>query len=96
MKLKLIKDSEVVVDKDALDLMSKIAVDGENLHLAIERGEASYYMHEYFEQGIFWVKVKFESLEFPVKIFDSPDHEYNRVCAEELVELLNQNNEKED
>ena len=40
--------------------------------------------------------VKFESLEFPVKIFDSPDPEYNRVCAEELVELLNQNNEKED
>ena len=73
-----------------------IAVDGENLHLAIERGEASYYMHEYFEQGIFWVKVKFESLEFPVKIFDSPDHEYNRACAEELCELLNKKNEKED
>lgn len=90
MKLKLIKDSEVVVGRTAFNTVYEIASGCQELNLAISHGKASYYMHEYFGQGVYWVKVKFRSLEFPVKIFNSPDPNYNRVCAEELVELLNQ------
>ena len=83
MKLKLIKNNEVVVNKED----SVFIQDQFNLTNAINKGKASYFAY-YSDISI--VKVTNGLSCFPIKVFNSDDPEYNRICAEELVELLNQ------
>lgn len=83
MKLKLIKNNEVVVNKE-----DSVFIDDQiKLINAINNGKVGYFAH-YSDISI--VKVTNGLSCFPIKVFNSDDKEYNRICAEELVELLNQ------
>lgn len=83
MKLKLIKNNEVVVNKE-----DSVFIDDQiELINAINNGKVGYFAC-YSDISI--VKVTNGLSYFPIKVFNSDDPEYNRVCAEELVELLNQ------
>lgn len=83
MKLKLIKNNEVVVNKED----SVFIKDQFNLINAINNGKVGYFAHY---SNISAVKVTDGLSCFTIKVFKSDDPEYNRTCAEELVELLNQ------
>ena len=83
MKLKLIKNNEVVVNKEFYGFINEQP----KLIYAINKGKASYFA---CHSDISIVKVTNGLSCFPIKVFNSDDPEYNRVCAEELVELLNQ------
>lgn len=87
MKLKLIKDSEMVVSKVEYELLKQEYSRLKDLLHSIYSGDVSYYV-----DGSFYPLVKMTNNEvsLPIKRFASNDPEYNRVCAEELVELLNQ------
>lgn len=87
MKLKLINDSEVVVSKAEYELLKQEHSRLKNLLHSIDSGGVCYYV-----DGSFFplVKVTNNEVSLPIKRFASNDHEYNRICAEELVELLNQ------
>lgn len=87
MKLKLIKYSEMVVSKVEYELLKQEHSRLKDLLHSIDSGDVSYYV-----DGSFYPLVKMTNNEvsLPIKQFASGDHEYNRVCAEELVELLNQ------
>lgn len=88
MKLKLIKNNEIVVNKDKYEL-GQLAADGQSkLINAINNGKVSYYVTYCGNKTI--VKVTDGLSGFPIKVFKSDDAAYNTVCAEELVELLNQ------
>ena len=93
MKLKLIKDSEVVVSKaEYEELINRPSKDCEKecseFHRAIIHGNAKYECEDM--GGCYIVCIYGEHVIYPIKKFDSDDIEYNRICAEELVELLNQ------
>lgn len=87
MKLKLIKDSEIVVSKAEYELLKQEHSCLKDLLHSIDSGGVCYYV-----DGSFYplVKVTNNEVSLPIKRFASNDHEYNRICAEELVELLNQ------
>lgn len=87
MKLKLIKDSEMVVSKVEYELLKQEHSRLKDLIYSVDSGDVSYYV-----DGSFYPLVKMTNNEvsLPIKRFASDDHEYNRICAEELVELLNQ------
>lgn len=87
MKLKLIKDSEIVVSKAEYELLKQEHSRLKDLLHSIDSGGVCYYV-----DGSFYplVKVTNNEVSLPIKRFASNDHEYNRICAEELVELLNQ------
>lgn len=87
MKLKLIKDSEVVVSKVEYELLKQEHSRFKDLLHSIYFGSVSYYVDDLFFPI---VKMTNNEVSLPIKRFVSNDHEYNRVCAEELVELLNQ------
>lgn len=83
MKLKFLKNNEVVVNKE-----DSVFIDDQiKLINAINNGKVGYFAHY---SNISVVKVTDGLSCFPIKVFNSDDPEYNRVCAEELVELLNQ------
>lgn len=83
MKLKLIKNNEVVVNKE-----DSVFIDDQiELINAINNGKVGYFAHH---SNISVVKVTDGLSCFTIKVFKSEDPEYNRTCAEELVELLNQ------
>ena len=84
MKLKLLKNNEVVVSKED----SVFIKDQFNLINAITCGKVGYFA-TYFSV-ITAVKVTDGLSCFTIKEFKSDDPEYNRVCADELVDLLNQ------
>lgn len=95
MKLKLIKDSEVVISREEYGELLKRPTKGcicekdcVYFNRAILNGNAKYECEEM--QGCYFVFVSGESSIYLIKKFNSDDIEYNRVCAEELVELLNQ------
>lgn len=95
MKLKLIKDSEVVVSREEYGELLKRPTkrcisekDCVYFNRAILKGNAKYECKEM--QGYYYVFISGESSIYLIKIFNSDDIEYNRICAEELVELLNQ------
>ena len=95
MKLKLIKDSEVVISREEYGELQKRPTNGcicekdcREFNRAILNGNAKYECEEM--QGCYYVFISGESSKYPIKIFNSADIEYNRICAEELVELLNQ------
>ena len=87
MKLKLIKDSEVVVSEAEYELLKQEHSRLKDLLHSIDSGGVCYYV-----DGSFYplVKVTINEVSLPIKRFASDDHEYNHICAEELVELLNQ------
>lgn len=84
MKLRLLKNNEVVVNKED----SVFVKDQFNLINAIDFGKVEYFVTYYSVMTA--VKVTDGLSCFTIKVFKSDDPEYNRVCAEELVELLNQ------
>ena len=95
MKLKLIKDSEVVISRKEYGELLKRPTEGcicekdcVYFNRAILNGNAKYECEEI--QGSYYVFISGENSIYPIKIFNSDDIEYNRVCAEELCELLNQ------
>ena len=95
MKLKLIKDSEVVISRKEYGELLKRPTercigekDCREFNRAILNGNAKYEFEEM--QGSYYVFISGESSIYPIKKFSSDDIEYNRICAEELVELLNQ------
>lgn len=90
MKLKLIKDNEVVANKahyDAIELRCKLL---KNLIDGVNCGNAVFYIDFFQQQARVYIKSAGSGICLPIKVFDSDDPDYNRVCAEELVELLNQ------
>lgn len=87
MKLKLIKDSEMVVSKVEYELLKQEHSRFEDLLHSINFGSVSYYVDNSFFSI---VKMTNNEVSLPIKRFTSNDHKYNRICAEELVELLNQ------
>lgn len=95
MKLKLIKDCEMVISREEYGELLKRPTracicekDCVYFNRAILNGNARYECEEM--QGSYYVFINGESSIYPIKKFNSDDIEYNRVCAEELVELLNQ------
>ncbi len=94
-KLRFVKDSEVVISREEygelLKRPTKVCVcekDCREFNSAILNGYAKYKCEEM--QGCYYVFICGESSIYPIKIFNSDDIEYNRICAEELCELLNQ------
>lgn len=87
MKLKLIRDSEVVVSKTEYELLKQEHSRLKDLLHSIDFGNVSYYVDDPFYP---LVKVTNNEVSLPIKRFASDDHEYNHICAEELVEHLNQ------
>ena len=87
MKLKLLKDNEIVVSKAEYELLKQEHSRLKDLLHSIDSGGVCYYV-----DGSFYplVKVTNNEVSLPIKRFASNDHEYNRICAEELCELLNQ------
>ena len=93
MKLKLIRNNEVVISREEYGELLKRAArlcekDCREFHRAILNCSAKYECEEM--QGCYYVSISGENVVYPIKRFDSDDPDYNRVCAEELVELLNQ------
>ena len=95
MKLRFIKDNEVVISREEYGELLKQPTEGcicekdcVYFNRAILNGNAKYECEEM--QGCYYVFVSGESSKYPIKKFNSDDIEYNRVCAEELCELLNQ------
>lgn len=95
MKLKLIKDSEVVISREEYGELLKRPTKGcicekdcREFNRAILNGNAKYECEEM--QGCYYVFINVGSSIYLIKKFNSDDIEYNRICAEELCELLNQ------
>lgn len=95
MKLKLIKDNEVVISREEYGELLKRPTKGcicekdcREFNRAILNCNAKYECEEM--QGCYYVFISGESSIYPIKKFNSDDIEYNRICAEELCELLNQ------
>ena len=88
MKLKLIKNDEVVVNKNKYELAQSTVDCQYKLTNAIINEKISYFRDRYGDMVV--VKVSDGLSSFPIKVFKSDDSEYNRVCADELVELLRQ------
>lgn len=94
-KLKLVKDSEVVISREEYGELLKRPTKGcicekdcREINKNIKNGNAKYECADV--QGCYYVFIDGESCIYPIKIFKSDDIEYNRICAEELCELLNQ------
>lgn len=87
MKLKLMKDSEMVVSKTEYELLKQEYSRLKDLLHSIYFGSVSYYVDDLLFPI---VKMTNNEVSLPIKRFVSNDQEYNRVCAEELVELINQ------
>lgn len=88
MKLKLIKSSEIVVENNEYNILQQVYRQYGYIINAINGGDVVYYACPH--EDCIMVKMFNGGYNFPIKKFDSDDPEYNRVCAEELVELLNQ------
>ena len=94
-KLRFVKDSEVVISRKEYGELLKRPTRGcicekdcVYFNRAILNGNAKYEFGEM--QGSYYVFINGESSIYPIKKFSSDDIEYNRICAEELCELLNQ------
>lgn len=88
MKLKLIKDSEIVVDWLEYSYLESSANIIKQIDCSVENKTASYRIFDY--EDMYEVVVAGGNVCIVIKRFDTDDQEYNRICAEELCELLNQ------
>lgn len=91
MKLKRIKDNEVVVDGKQYAKFVRFNHDFWEMQGALYDGYNPYFYSVYNEDsGFYTVCMIIRGFITDIKRFNSDDAEYNRVCAKELVELLNQ------
>lgn len=81
MKIRLIKDNEVVVSREEYELLN-------NVRSSVRNQTAVFVAFAYIDY--IEVMLNCGCGFMPIKRFESYDQDYNRVCAEELVELLNQ------
>ena len=88
MKLKLIKDDEVVVYKLEYDNLKSSVNIIKQIADSVRNKTASYEVLDFEDMCV--VVVTCGKGYIAIKRFDTDDQEYNRVCAEELCELLNQ------
>lgn len=88
MKLKLIKDSEVVISKQEYELYKQVYNRYCNVIDSVRNNTVAFQAFNY-EDSID-VMLNCGCGFMPIKQFNSDNPDYNRVCAEELVELLNQ------
>ena len=89
MKIKRIKDSEVVVDRKEYDKLVRFKHDFFDMQYAIYDGKKTMFTAVTDLDGSWTVAMEHEGFITNIKRFDSDDPDYNLVCAEELVELLN-------
>ena len=90
MKIKIIKDSDVVVDGKEYARLVRFENDFFAMQQRIFYGEQPHFVTYYDCNGKHFVSMVQRGFITDIKRFTSDDEEYNRVCAEELVELLNQ------
>ena len=90
MKLKRIKDSEVVVDGKEYARLVRFDRDFFAMQYAIYDGNKPMFTAVTDLDGSWTVSMEHEGFITNIKRFASDDAEYNKVCAKELVELLNQ------
>lgn len=88
MELKMIKDSEMIVNSERCISYKKIYYRFNDIVTSILNNRVVYQV--YCNKDYCDVVVSYGNYKLPIKRFASNDHEYNRICAEELVELLNQ------
>lgn len=88
MKLKLIDADEVVVYKIEYDNLKRSVNMFKQIDCSVRNKTASYRIFDYGDMCE--VVVTCDNWYMTIKRFDTDDQEYNRVCAEELCELLNQ------
>lgn len=90
MKLKRIKDSEVVVDCKEYAKLVRFNRDFWEMQGALYSGyNPHFYSVHNEDSGFYTVSMVQRGFITNIKRFASDDAEYNKVCAEELVELLN-------
>lgn len=89
MKIKIIKDSEVVIKRNEYNILQQVYKQYGDIINAVNSNCTTYYYLP-CEGNCTIVKMFNNGYNFPIKKFDSDDQEYNRVCADELVELLRQ------
>lgn len=90
MKLKIIKDNEVVVDVNEYTKLLCFENAFKSMQRKILDGELPRFTTCDGYDGDYIVSMELSGFVTEIKRFDSDDVEYNRLCAEELVELLNQ------
>lgn len=90
MKLKIIKDNEVVVDVNEYTKLICFENTFKSMQRKILDGELPRFTTLDGYDGDYIVSMELNGFVTEIKRFDSDDVEYNRLCAEELVELLNQ------
>ena len=90
MKLKIIKDNEVVVDVNEYTKLICFENAFKSMQRKILDGELPRFTTLDGYDGDYIVSMELNGFVTEIKRFDSDDVEYNRLCAEELVELLNQ------
>ena len=90
MKLKIIKDNEVVVDVNEYTKLLCFENAFKSMQRKILDGELPRFTTLDGYDGDYIVSMELNGFVTEIKRFDSDDVEYNRLCAEELVELLNQ------
>lgn len=89
MKLKRIKDSEVVVDGKEYEKLVRFERDFFAMQYDIYDGGKPLFTAVTDLDGSWTVSMEHEGFITNIKRFDSDDPDYNLVCADELVELLN-------
>ena len=89
MKIKRIKDSEVVVDGKEYARLVRFEHDFFAMQYAIYDGKKTMFTAVTDLDGSWTVSMTHEGFITNIKRFDSDDPDYNLMCAEELVELLN-------
>ena len=89
MKLKRIKDNEVVVDGKEYAKLVRFEHDFFEMQYAIYDGNKPMFTAVTDLDGSWTVAMAHEGFITNIKRFASDDPDYNLVCAEELVELLN-------
>ena len=89
MKLKRIKDSDVVVDGKEYARLVRFEQDFFAMQYAIYDGHKPMFNAVTDLDGSWTVSMEHECFITNIKRFNSDDPDYNLLCAEELVELLN-------
>lgn len=90
MKLKIIKDNEVVVDVKEYTKLLCFENTFKSMQRKILDGKLPRFTTWEDYDDDYMVSMELNGFVTEIKRFDSDDVEYNRLCAEELVELLNQ------
>ena len=91
MKIKRIKNNEVVVDVKEYARLVRFNHDFWIMQGVIHDGYNPHFYSVHNEDlGFYTVCMVIRGFITEIKRFTSDDEEYNKVCAEELVELLNQ------